>query len=161
MNTTTAMPDAKAVRDMLSDMFGRDVAVSPGVPPLAVDLVRVLVAVYADDHYHLAAVLGMDLQLAARSAAAIGLVPPGAAEDCIADRELSHTLRENGFELCNVIGGLLNRDGHPHVRMDRVVYPGETPPNDAAGRLLALGNRLDLKIKIHGYGDGRFWLSAV
>jgi hypothetical protein len=161
MNTITAMPDAKAVRDMLSDMLGRDVDVSPGVPPLAADLVRVMVAVYSDDHYHLAAVLGMDLPLAARSAAAIGLVPAGAADDCIADRELSQTLRENAFEVCNVVGGLLNREGHPHVRMDRVIYPGETPPNDAAGRLLALGNRLDLKIKIQGYGDGRFWLSAI
>jgi hypothetical protein len=161
MTTTTAMPDAKGVRDMLADMFGRDVDVAPGVPPLAADLIRAMVAVYSDDHYHLAAVLGMDLHLAAYAAAAIGLVPAGAAEDCVADRELSQTLRENGFEVCNVVGALLNRDGHPHVRMDKVVYPGETPPNDAAGRLLALGNRLDLTVKVHGYGAGRFWLSAI
>jgi hypothetical protein len=161
MNTTTAMPAAKAVRDTLSDMLGRDVDVAPGVPPLSADLVRAMVAVYSDDHFHLAAVLGMDLQLAARSAAAIGLVPAGAAEDCIAERELSKTLMENGFEVCNVIGGLLNRDGHPHIRMDRVIYPGETPPSDATGRLLALGNRLDLTVTVHGYGGGRFWLSAI
>lgn len=160
MNTTTAMPDAKGVRDMLADMLGRDVEVAPGVPALAADLVRAMVAVYSDDHYHLAAVLGMDLQLSAFSAAAIGLVPVGAAEDCISDRELSPNLRENGFEVCNVIGGLLNRDGFPHVRMDKVVYPGETPPNDAASKLLALGNRLDLTVKVQGYGGGRFWLSA-
>jgi hypothetical protein len=161
MTTTTAMPDAKGVRDMLSDMFGRDVDVSPGVPPLAADLVKTTVAVFADDHYHLAAVLGMDLQLSAFSAAAIGLIPAGAAQDCIEDRELSQALRENVFEVCNMLGGLLNRDGFPHVRMDKVVYPGETPPNDAAGRLLALGNRLDLQVKITGYGAGRFWLSAI
>jgi hypothetical protein len=142
-------------------MFGRDVEVSPGVPPLAADLVRATVAVYSDEHYHLAAVLGMDLQLSAWSAAAIGLVPAGAAEDCVADRELSKTLRENAFEVCNMIGALLNRDGHPHVRMDKVSYPGETAPNDAAVRLLALGSRLDLVVKVHAYGAGRFWLSSV
>lgn len=161
MTTTTAMPDAKAVRDTLQDMLGRDVEVSPGVPALAADLVRAALAVYSDDHYHLAAVLGMDLQLSAWSAAAIGLIPAGAAEDCVADRQLSQPLRENALEVCNVVGGLLNRDGHPHVRLDKLYYPGETPPNDAASRLLALGNRLDLVIKVHGYGSGRFWLSSI
>jgi hypothetical protein len=159
--TTTAMPDAKAVRDMLADMLGRNVEVAPGIPPLAEHAADAMIAVYVNDASKMAAVLGMDVPLAAYASAAIGLVPMAAAERCVDARALTPQLEENGFEVCNMLGGLMNRDGYPHVRLNRVFYPGDKPPTDAATQLIALGSRLDLEVTVQSYGAGRFWLSGT
>jgi hypothetical protein len=53
----------------------------------------------------------MQLSLAANVGAALGLLPAGAAEDSIDEKQLFPNLAENVFELCNVLTSLLNRDG--------------------------------------------------
>jgi hypothetical protein len=106
-------------------------------------------------------VLGMQLALAANVGAALGLIPPGAAEDSIEEKKLFPNLAENVFELCNVLTSLLNREGAPHVKLAEVVYPGMTLPNDARAHLLALGRRLDLMIEVTRYGKGKFSLSLA
>jgi hypothetical protein len=154
------MPHSKTVKDMLEGLLGRDVDVSPGDPPQAADLSGSMVAVYVDDAMKMAAVAGLDLTLAANLGAAIGLVPPGGAEACVEDKELSPMIAENAAEVCNVLSALLNQDGAAHHKLHQVYLPGEPAPQDASSRLLALGNRLDLAVTVAGYGGGRFALSA-
>jgi hypothetical protein len=154
------MPNSKVLKDMLEGLLGRDVEVRPGDPPQAGDLNGSMVAVYVDDTMKMAAVAGLDLTLAANLGAAIGLVPPGGAEVCVEDEALTPMIAENAAEVCNVLSALLNHDGATHHKLHQVYLPGEPAPQDAASRLLALGNRLDLSVTVAGYGGGRFALSA-
>jgi hypothetical protein len=154
------IPAPKAVKELLEGLLGRDVDVAPADPLRAGDLPKTAVAVYVDDGMKLSAVAGLDLPLAANVGAAIGLVPPGGAQACVEDNELSPLIAENFTEVCNVLTTLLNRDGAPHLRLHQVFLPGQAAPGDAASRLLALGSRLDLDVAVNGYGSGRFSLST-
>ena len=158
---TLTLPGLMPVRSMLEDLLGREVTVTPADPATACNLPKMAVALYVDGAGRLNAVLGMDLPLAAYAGAALGLLPPGAAEDSIEEKQLSPMLRENVQELYNILTGLLNKEGGPHLTLYRVVAPGEALPTDAAAQLLALGNRLDVKVEIARYGGGLFALSLT
>jgi hypothetical protein len=156
-----ALPVPKNVKDLFEDLLGRGITVSPAEPVRAAELNNTLVSLYVDDGLRLAAVVGMDLPLAVYCGAALGLLPPGGAQDAVADKQLSPMLTENVGEVCNVLNGLINREGMPHIRLYQTFAPGESPPTDAAGQLLALGRRLDLKVEVAGYGSGKFSMVLV
>jgi hypothetical protein len=136
------LPVPKEVKDLFEDLLGRSITVSPADPLRAADIPQTLVALYVDPAKQLGAVIGMDFALTAFAGAAIGLIPPGGAEACIEDKEISKMIGENAIEVCNVLGSILN-------------LPGNSPPNDAVGYLLALGRRLDLAVEVGGYGSGK------
>ena len=149
------LPVPKEVKDLFEDLLGRSITVSPTDPLRAADIPQTLVALYVDPAKHLGAVIGMDFALTAFAGAAIGLIPPGGAEACIEDKEISKMIGENAIEVCNVLGSLLNREGTAHLKLYQTYLPGNSPPNDSVGFLLALGRRLDLTIDVGGYGSGK------
>jgi hypothetical protein len=161
MSDTSVLPGSLNVRNLFEDLLGRDCNVSPGEPLTADDLPTATIAIYTDSQQQIYGVLGMQLSLAANVGAALGLLPPGAAEDSIDEKKLFPNLAENVFELCNVLTSLLNREGGPHVKLYQVVYPDMPLPNDARAHLLALGRRLDLTIEVSRYGKGKFSLSLA
>jgi hypothetical protein len=161
MSDTAVIPGVLAVRTLFEDLLGRDVNVSLGEPLTASDLPTAVIAVFVDSTQQLAAVIGMQLALAANAGAALGLMPPGAAEDAIADKGLTPTIAENVGELCNVLTSLLNREGAPHLKLRTVIYPGMPLPADVRAHLLALGRRLDLMIEVARYGKGTLSLSLA
>lgn len=150
------LPSPKAIRDVLADLIGRDVSVQVSDPPAGARIP--VAAVFVRDDLALAAVVGFDLPLAANLSAALGLVPPGGAEACVEDGELTPTLADNLTELCNVLAGVFNHAGGPHVRLLRVHLTNEPMPGDVVAHLQALGNRLDLAVTTPGYGTGAFIL---
>ena len=161
MSDTSVLPASLAIRGLFEDLLGRDCNVGPSEPLTADDLRTATVAVYADPSQQLYGVLGMQLSLAANAGAALGLLPPGAAEDSIDEKRLFPDLAENVFELCNVLTSLLNRDGAPHVKLYQVVHPGMPLPADARAVLMALGRRLDVMIEVSRYGKGKLSLSLA
>ena len=161
MSDTSVIPGALTVRNLFEDLLGRDCNVTPGDPITADDLPTAVVAVFVDNSLQLYAVLGMQLTLAANAGAALGLMPAGAAEDSIDEKQLTPTIAENVGELCNVLTSLLNREGAPHVKLHQVVYPGMPLPNDVRAHLLALGRRVDLVVEVSRYGKGKLSLSLV
>lgn len=161
MTQTLDLPAMLAVRNMLEDLLGRDVTVSPADPITVKDVPTTVVALYTDTSHQLSAVLGLELTLAAYAAAALGLMPAGGAEDSIKDKHLSPMLAENVRELCNILTGLLNKEGGPRLKLDKVVLPGEPVPPDAQAHLLALGRRLDVNADVARYGDGKLTVVLV
>ena len=161
MSDTSVLPGSLAVRNLFEDLLGRDCNVHPGEPLTADELQTATVAIYADGSQQLYGVLGIQLSLAANVGAALGLLPPGAAEDSVDEKKLFPNLAENVFELCNVLTSLLNREGAPHVKLYQVVYPGMPLPNDARAHLMALGRRLDLMIEVARYGKGKLSISLA
>jgi hypothetical protein len=159
--TTDLLPSPKLVRDTLADLLAKDVTVAPTDPITSAALPRTVVAVYVNDQRKLTGVLGLDLALAAYVSAALGLVPPGGAKACIEDGALSPMLAENLAEICNILLGLFNREGQPHIRLHQVCYKEADVPLDARAHLLALGNRIDLTVDVDRYGKGVFSLSLA
>jgi hypothetical protein len=153
--TTSPLPHPKEIKDMFTDMLGRDIAVTVCDPftPVAGELYTS--ALYVDDVKSLHMVAGMDLALSAFAGAAIGLVPAGGAEGMIEDRELTPMVRDNLFEVLNIFSALFNKPETPHLKIHQMFAIGENPPADVIVLMKALGMRLDLKIEVAGYGAGR------
>lgn len=152
--STVVLPHPKDVREMFAGLLGRDVEVAPGTPVVPTETARVAVGVYVADNLELTAVVAADLPLAAFAGAALGLIPKGAAEDAVAENSLPASIWENFAELLNIGASLLNHDGAPHVRLYGLHHPDELPTPDVAQLLRGLGHRLDLVVKISGYGAG-------
>lgn len=153
---STQLPPPKEIRDTFADLIGRDVTVQVADPPTG-DYTPVT-AVFVHDDLSLASVVGFELVLAANLAAALGLVPPGGAEACVEDGELTPMLADNLTELCNVLASVYNRAGGRHVKLQKMHFTNDPVPGDIAGYLKALGNRLDLDVTVPGYGTGKFSL---
>ncbi|WP_430780631.1 hypothetical protein [Actinoplanes sp. G11-F43] len=161
MSDVSVLPGSPAVKSLFEDLLGREVTISPGDPIGAPAVPTSTVAIFVDSSQKIYAVMGMELSLAANAGAALGLLPAGAAEDSIDEKQLFPNLAENVFELCNVFTSLLNREGSPHLKLHQVIYPGDELPADARAVLLALGRRLDLMVEVNRYGKGKLSLSLA
>ena len=151
---TVQLPAAKDVRDMLSGLVGKPVAVNPGGPVTPTEDKPVSVAVYVDPYMAINALCVMDLGASAYTGAALALLPPGGAQDAVEeDGELSGMLVEALHEVVNVLSALFNTPGAPHSKLHKLYAPGDDLPGDIAG-MLANFNRIDLAIEVPGYGKG-------
>lgn len=152
---TTHLPVAKEVRDLLSDLLGKEVTLQPG-PPFAVSAATpASVAVYVDDSLQVRAVIACDLPLSAYVAAAIALMPPAGAQAVIDLGIIDESMRENLYEVLNIAASLFNVPDSPHVRLYDLHAAGPALPPDVRGRTQTLGRREDLAVEIAGYGSGR------
>ena len=152
--TTVVLPAAKDVKDMLSGLLGKAVAVNPGPPVTPTEKSPVSVAVYVDPGMAINALCVMDLPASAYTAGALALLPPGGCQDAVEeDGELTSMLVEALHEVVNVLSALFNIPGAPHSKLHKLYVPGEDLPGDVAG-LLANFNRIDLALEIPGYGKG-------
>jgi hypothetical protein len=152
--TTVVLPAAKDVKDMLSGLVGKPVAVTPGAPVTPTEKNPVSVAVYVDPGMAINALCVMDLAASAYTAGALALLPPGGCQDAVEeDGELSGMLVEALHEVVNVLSAMLNVPGAPHSKLHKLYAPGEDLPGDVEG-MLATFNRLDVVVEVPGYGKG-------
>jgi hypothetical protein len=159
--TTTVLPPAKAVRDLLEDLLGRDIEVSPSEPLVPGVKEPAAVAVYVDKGLRTCAVVTFDLALSAYAGAAIGLIPKGGAEACLEEGELTPMVRDNLSEVLNIFSVIFQKPNVPAVRLYGVYEPGELPPADVSAYARTVGRRLDVTVKVAGYGFGRLAVVAL
>jgi hypothetical protein len=151
---TVVLPNAKAVKDVLSGLVGKPVGVTPGAPVTPTEKKPVSVAVYVSPSMDVNALCVMDLPLSAWTGGALALLPPGGVQDAVEeDGELTAMLTEALHEVVNVLSALFNVPGAPHSKLYQLYAPGDDLPTDIAGMLAAF-NRLDLAVDIPGYGKG-------
>ena len=162
MSTThaeTYLPAPKQIKDLFSDLLGREVTLAT-VGPLAPSATSPrTVGVYVDDHFGVRAIIACDLEFSARAGAAIALVPSPTAEQAIEASLLDQALAENLYEVLNVAASLFNANGAAHVRLHELHAAGSPIPPNVQPLMLTLGRREDLELTIAGYGPGR--LSVV
>jgi hypothetical protein len=151
---TIPLPAAKDVRDMLTGLVGKPVAVTPGSPVTPAPGRPVSVAVYVDPHMHVNALCLMDLGASAYTGGALALLPPGGCQDAVEeDGELTGMQVEALHEVVNVLSALFNTAGAPHSKLHKLYAAGEDLPGDIEGMLAAF-NRVDLAIEVPTYGKG-------
>jgi hypothetical protein len=114
-----------------------------------------VVAVYVTDQLAMRAVAVLDLAGAARLGSALGLLPRGGVDDAIDEGDLSGMLRDNCYEVLNVLAATFNVAGAPHVRLYEMYGPNASLPADVAALTARTGERLDVVLAIAGYGDVR------
>ncbi|MGY1744735.1 hypothetical protein [Blastococcus sp. SYSU D00695] len=152
------LPALKDVKDMLSGLVGKPVAVAPGAPVTPTERSPVSVAVYVDPQMNVNALCVMDLALSAYTGGALALLPPGGCQDAVEeDRELTPMLTEALHEVVNVVSALFNVPGAPHSKLHKLFAPGDDVDGDIAGMLAAF-NRLDVAVEVPGYGKGNLSL---
>lgn len=157
----TPVPDALHVRAFLGDLLGRPVEVRAGDPFEGEATPGSTFADYVDAHDCVRAVIVMDLVASASLGAAVGLLPPGAAHDSIQERALTPTLQENVGEVLNVLGGLLNSEDSPHVKLRDIHHVGRWPATEIVEQVALPGRRLDLLVDVAQYGAGRLSVVGV
>ncbi len=127
--STVLLPASKDVRDMLSGLVGKPVAVSPGGPVTPEPNRPVTVAIYTAPDMSVNALCVMDLGASAYTAGALALLPPGGCQDSVEeDRELSPMQIEALHEVVNVLSALFNTPGAPHSKLNKLVRTARTCP---------------------------------
>jgi hypothetical protein len=157
----THLPVPYAVRTLLEELFGRDVEVKPGPPWAPLGGEKGTFALYVDDQLAVRAVGVCDLRFSAYAGAAIGLVPPTAAEVAVTDGALDANVQENLYEVLNICAALYNVDGAAHMKLHQVLHVGTDVAPQVQALSAVLGRRLDLSVDIAGYGTGRISFVGV
>jgi hypothetical protein len=147
------LPSRHVVRNTIADLIGRDVDLSDGLP--AASKSTNVVAVYVTDRLATSALAIIDLECAARIGGSLGLVPKVAVDEAIAARELPSNLRDNCYEVLNVLSAVFNLPDAPHVRLYEMYGPNTALPPDVAALGALVGSRMDVRLQIAGYGTGQ------
>ncbi|HSF26403.1 MAG TPA: hypothetical protein VLC50_02685 [Actinomycetes bacterium] len=155
MPPTVVLPTPKDVRDTLADLLGRDVDVAPCEAVVPSNEAPCTLAVFVDDAMTMSCVGVLDLPLSAWVGAAIGLVPAGGAADCVEVGELTPMVRDNLYEVLNVLSATLNKPGASHQKLYAMHEPGSLPPTDVSSWAKVVVGRIDLAVTVAGYGSGR------
>jgi hypothetical protein len=158
---TTHLPAPMAIRELLADLLGREVSLTPAAPFAPGPANPATIAVYVDDSLVVRALVVVDLSLSAHTGAAIGLVPVGGAQAAVEDGALPDNLRDNLAEVLNIAASLFNTPGSLHLRLYDVHPAGGPLPPDLQVKALTLGRREDLAVDIATYGSGRFSIVLV
>lgn len=147
------LPTRHAVRSLVEGLVGRDVDLQD-TDPIS-NAGTNLIAAYVTDRMAVSAVAVLDLAGAARLGGALGLLPRGGVDDAIAEKSLPGLMRDNAYEVLNVLAAVFNVEGAPHVRLHELYGPDGAVPGDLLGLSQVIGSRMDLVLSIAGYGDVR------
>lgn len=147
------LPSRHAIRTLVEGLVGRDVELkdTEPIPSSSTNLV----AAYVTDKLTVSAVAVLDLAGAARLGGALGMLPRGGVDDAIAEKDLSGLLRDNAYEVLNVLSAVFNVENAPHVRLYALYGPDGDVPGDVLALSQVLGSRMDILLTVAGYGEAR------
>jgi len=148
----TPLPSRHAVRTLIEGLVGRDVEVRDG--DVIASKPSNVVAAYVTDKLQVAVVIVADIECAARLGGALGMLPRGGVDDAIKELDLSGLLRDNAYEVLNVLSAVFNVGEAPHVRLYEMYGPMGGVPSDVLALSQLFGSRMDLELSIAGYGEG-------
>jgi hypothetical protein len=152
LTESSPLPSRHAVRGLLEGLTGRDVDIADGqpVPTTSTNVV----AVYATDRLALSALCVVNIEGAARLGGSLGMLPRGGVDDAIESRDLYSPIRENCYEVLNVLSAVFNVPDAPHVRLHEMYGPEQPVPADVTALAATMAQRMDVAFTVAGYGDG-------
>lgn len=149
----TPLPSRHAVRLLVEDLVGRSVELKDA-PPMPAKNTNIFAA-YVNNKMAVSAVVVVNLELGARLGGALGMLPKGGVDDAIKERDFYPMLRDCCYEVLNVMASVFNVANAQHVRLYEMYGIGGQPvPNDVQHFATNMGNRIDVRLTIAGYGDG-------
>jgi hypothetical protein len=109
-------------------------------------------ALYANDSGDVVATCRCALQTAAALGCALSMIPPGAAECMVEDKELTQTATENFYEVMNMFSSLLMDDKSAHLKLVEV-----SAANDGSIE----GTACEFTIEMGKYGSGQLLFNVA
>lgn len=154
------VPIQEDIRDLLSDLLGRGVAIDKTKTQLGLDEEEQrLIARYLNDDDELAIICLVDAPFAIVVGAALVMVPAAAAREQLQKGVLEEDAVDLVREVNNILARILNTPRTPHVRLhDMLTVPGDELPESVEKLLAAPEFRRDFVVTIEGYGEGRISL---
>lgn len=154
------MPIPEVIRDFLGDLLGKPVSVTKRKPidfaasgPESGDVF--VTGRYLDDGGQLVGACISDLPLASSVGAALAMISADVAKESVKAGVLSESLRDNLYEVLNIMSGLLNGPSVRHLRLADVV---DGVPEDVVELIKAAPGRKHYDVTILGYSGGRLGL---
>lgn len=154
------VPSLKDVKDLAEGLLGRDVDVSEGDPVDVSGSELVIVGTYVEPNNRMGGVAAIDLPLLVHIGAALGLLPPGGAEDMVDEKDPSKMVSENTAEFLNILAHPFGESTKIHQRLDAVFFPGDAVPANVA-QAATTTLRRDVKCEVKGYGAGNLSMVAI
>lgn len=109
-------------------------------------------AVYVNKEGNTVATCRVALPTAAALGCALSMIPPGAAESMVEDKELTQTATENLYEVMNMFSSLLMNDKSSHLKL-----VGVSAANDDSFE----GDACEFTIDMGKYGSGQLLFNVV
>ncbi len=154
-SAAAALPAPKHVRDLLDEQLERAVQVAPTSPYAPHGTRARTLAVYVDARLRAHAVLAADLPFSVYAAAAAARVPAGATPAVLAEGWLGPQLLSRLTALLEAASSLFRAGPAGAVTLHGIYPPAQAAPPDVTAYAAALRRRLDLQVRISGYGAGR------
>ena len=150
------LPEGDDVGELLSGLVdGEVIAALDTGQPLATKRFAGVGEYVMDDNETGYLMVG-DLKLINRLGAALVMLPKGESEAAIENNRISDEVRESFQEILNIATGLMNTQGNPHSRFQRLYLPGkESLPDAVTAVINRPGARVDFQVEVPGYGQGR------
>jgi len=158
MATEFNIPSAPDIRSYLVMMYD-NIAVEPGTPVDA-DAAGTLVGCYLDDDDKAVAACVCDIEFAAFASSALTMIPPGGAEDAVANKALEPGMAANFHELMNIFSRFFITENTPHLRLS-VSCPVSEAPDDIKAVIANATDRADVSIDLPRYGKGNISVMAI
>jgi len=153
------MPIPEDVRDFMGDLLGKSVSVSKRpVKELDLEDKVFVTGLYVSDKNKLIGACISDIELAANAGAALALIPDVVAKEAIAAGKLEEGLRENFYEVVNIVSALLNGPSVPHLRLTELV---DGVPDEVLELAKRAGGHKHYDITIMDYSGGMMALMGV
>lgn len=153
------MPIPEAVRDFLGDLLGKPVSVTKRpVADFDLDEQVWLTGRFVDDAGVLIGACVADLSLAANAGAALAMISAQVAKEAVAAGVLADNLRENFYEVVNIVSALLNGPSVPHLRLGELV---DGVPADVVELAARAAGRKHYDVTIVGYDGGVLALIGI
>ena len=153
-----ADPTPQAVATLFTGILGKSVTAAKGAVynPTAVE--PRMIAVFRGDESDPIWVCLVDLALTAYAGAALVMLPAEAAKEVITKRQADESLGENFAEILNICSQLFTTTTARPVRLQETVWGKGAGQAPAGAKKPTPAFRLDMLVKIAGYGDGKLSL---
>lgn len=149
---TRRMPDAVQVKDLLSDLLGKDVSAEPTSDlDFTDDTLAAVTGLFVENSGELSGLCIADLAWASHSGAGLAMIPRPVAEESIASGVLEGEIRQNFHEVANILTTLLNGPSVAHLKITEVV---DGVPPEARDFVVKAAGRRTFLCTLPEYGSG-------
>lgn len=150
------MPIPEDVRDFLGDLLGKPVSVTKcSAIDFGEEPERFVTGLYVNDKNQLIGACISDIPLAATTGAALAMMPAAVAKEAVDAGKLEEGLRDNYYEVVNILSRLLNGPSVPHLRLTEVV---DGVPEDVLQLAEKAKGRKHYDVTVVGYSGGKLGL---
>jgi hypothetical protein len=152
------MPLPEDVRDMFKDLLGKPVAATKRkIEPFDVKNVAYVTGLYVSTDDELIGACVTELPLAASAGAALAMIPVVVARESVRAGKLDGGLRENYYEVVNIVSAMLNGPTVPHLRLTDLV---DGIPDEVVALAKQAAGLRHYDVTIVGYDGGVLALIA-